>query len=277
LWPSYVRPQATYIIGAKTFTEQYILEALIEERLQAAGLASRRRDGLGSTIIFDALKAGDIDVYVDYSGTLWSTQMKRTETKPREEVLAELREWLAARRIEMLGALGFENAYALAMSRAKAETLGIHSIADLSRVAPRLSIAGDYEFFARPEWTALVSAYGLAFREQRLIQPEFMYQAAAAGEVDVISAYTSEGRIAQYDLLVLDDPKRAIPPYDAILLLAPGRASDEKFVDALKPLIGAIEVKLMREANLRANGKGGNSSPEAIARWMWSEIGKTRK
>src|SRR5882672_3837745 len=102
LWPSYVRPQATYIIGAKTFTEQYILEALIEERLRAAGLASRRRDGLGSTIIFDALKAGDIDLYVDYSGTLWTTQMQRTESKPREEVLAELKEWLAAQRIEML-------------------------------------------------------------------------------------------------------------------------------------------------------------------------------
>ena len=89
--------------------------------------------------------------------------------------------------------------------------------------------------------------------------------------------YTSEGRIAQYDLLVLDDPKRAIPPYDAILLLAPGRAGDEKFVAALTPLIGAIDVKRMREANLRANGQGGDSSPEAIARWMWGEIGKTKK
>ena len=274
LWPSYVRPQATYIIGAKTFTEQYILEALIEERLRASGLASRRRDGLGSTIIFDALKAGDIDLYVDYSGTLWTTQMKRTESKPREEVLAELKEWLAAERIEMLGALGFENAYALAMSRKKAEALGVRSIADLARAAPRLSIAGDYEFFARPEWKALQAAYGLSFRAQRLVQPEFMYQAAANGEVDVISAYTSEGRIAQYDLVVLDDPAHAIPPYDAILLFAPGRVSDDKLVAALAPLVGAIDVKLMREANLRANGQGGDSSPEAIARWLWGEIGQ---
>jgi len=277
LAPGLAQPRAAYIVGAKTFTEQYILEAMIEQRLQALSLPARRRDGLGSTIIFDALAAGDIDVYVDYSGTLWTTQMHRTEAKPREEVLAELRDWLAQRRIDLLGALGFENAYALAMSKKRAEALGIRSIADLARAAPRLSIAGDYEFFARPEWKALVDAYGLAFREQRLIQPEFMYRAAAEGEVDVISAYTSEGRLAQYDLLVLDDPKHAIPPYDAILLLAPGRADDAKLVAALQPLVGAISVELMRAANLRANGQGGESSPEAIARWMWSEIEKTRK
>ena len=225
-------------------------------------------------MIYQALLNGDIDLYVDYSGTLWTTQMKRTESKPREEVLAELKEWLAGQRIEMLGALGFENAYALAMSRKKAEALGIRSIADLARAAPRLSIAGDYEFFARPEWKALQAAYGLSFRAQRLVQPEFMYQAAANGEVDVISAYTSEGRIAQYDLVVLDDPAHAIPPYDAILLFAPGRVSDDKLVAALAPLVGAIDVKLMREANLRANGQGGDSSPEAIARWMWDKIGQ---
>ncbi|HLL27040.1 MAG TPA: ABC transporter permease/substrate-binding protein [Xanthobacteraceae bacterium] len=277
LGPGFAASRATYIVGAKTFTEQYILEALIEERLQAAGLSTRRRDGLGSTIIFDALKAGDIDVYVDYSGTLWTTQMQRTDTKPREEVLAELKTWLVARRIDLLGALGFENAYALAMSRKRAESLGIRSIADLARVAPGLSIAGDYEFFARPEWRALVDAYGLSFRKQMLVQPEFMYPAAAAGEVDVISAYTSEGRLAQFDLVVLDDPKHVIPPYDAILLLAPGRAGDAKFVEALKPLSGAIDVKLMQAANLRANGKGGDSSPEAIARWMWGEIVRSGK
>ena len=277
LWPSLAAPRGTYVIGAKTFTEQYILEALIEERLQAAGLSSRRRDGLGSTIVFDALKAGDIDVYVDYSGTLWTTQMNRTDTRPRGEVLAELRDWLAAKQIELLGPLGFENAYALAMSRKKADALGIRTIADLARAAPRLSIAGDYEFFARPEWTALVAAYGLSFREQRLVQPEFMYPAVAAGEVDVISAYTSEGRIKQYDLVVLDDPKHAIPPYDAILLLAPGRSADKKLVETLTPLIGKIDVKLMQEANLRADGKGAESSPEAIARWMWSKIENAKK
>jgi osmoprotectant transport system permease protein len=157
------------------------------------------------------------------------------------------------------------------MSRAKATTLGIRSIADLGTHAPRLSIAGDYEFFARPEWTKLRDAYGLRFREQRQMQSEFMYAAAAAGEVDVISAYTSDGRIAQHDLLVLDDPKQAVPPYDAILLIAPRRASDTTLLSALRPLVQAIDVGTMREANLRV-AKG--ESPDAVARWLWEKIVK---
>jgi osmoprotectant transport system permease protein len=277
LTPVFARPQATYVVGAKTFTEQYILESLIEQRLRAAGLSARGRDGLGSVVIFDALKAGDVDVYVEYSGTLWANQMKESEPKPRAQVLAEMKAWLSRNyNITLLGDLGFENAYALAMARGRARSLGIKSIADLARSARELSIAGDYEFFARPEWNSIVANYGLSFRERRLIQPEFMYRAAAAGEVDVISAYTSEGRLKQYDLVVLEDPKHAIPPYDAILLVSPKRAHDEKLAAALKPLLGAISVDLMQEANLRADGKGGKSSPEEIARWMWSEIGKKR-
>jgi osmoprotectant transport system permease protein len=278
LAPVLARPSVSYIVGAKSFTEQYILKSLIQQRLGAAGLSSRARDGLGSVVIFDALKANDIDLYVDYSGTLWANQMKMTEPKPRDEVLRELKAWLAKNYgIALLGELGFENAYALAMPRKKAETLGIRTIADLARHAPQLSIAGDYEFFARPEWKSLVANYGLSFRERRNIQPEFMYKAAADGEVDVVAAYTSEGRIKQYDLVVLEDPKQAIPPYDAILLLAPKRANDERLIAALSPLLGAINIDLMREANLRADGNGAKSSPGEIAKWMWTAIEKNAR
>jgi osmoprotectant transport system permease protein len=275
LVPNLARPHATYVIGAKTFTEQYILAALIEQRLAAAGLSATRREGLGSNVIFDALKAGEIDVYVDYSGTLWANQLHRDDVRPREEVLAELKKWLAEHGdISVLGALGFENAYALAMTRRRAAALGIRSIADLAARAPVLSIASDYEFFARPEWAAIKRAYGLAFGRERTMQPEFMYPAVAAGEVDVISAYTSDGRIASYDLVVLDDPKHAIPPYDAVLLVAPKRAGDRALTAALAPLVGAMDVNLMREANLRATGAGG--SPAQAARWLWGEMEKKK-
>jgi osmoprotectant transport system permease protein len=100
-----------------------------------------------------------------------------------------------------------------------------------------------------------------------------MYPAAAAGEVDVVSAYTSDGRIARYDLIVLGDPRQAIPPYDAILLVSPRRAADRALLDALKPLVGAIDVMLMRAANLRASGSGADASPAGVARWLWGEIG----
>jgi osmoprotectant transport system substrate-binding protein/osmoprotectant transport system permease protein len=197
--------------------------------------------------------------------------------RPRAEVLAEVGKWLKERRgITLLGGLGFENAYALAMPRKRAETLGVRSIADLARVARELAIAGDYEFFSRPEWRAIRDAYGLSFRAERTMQPEFMYQAAAAGEVDVISAYTSEGRVAQYDLVILDDPKHALPPYDAVILLAPRDGADRALGEALRPLVDAIDVRLMRDANLRATRGDGDASAEAVARWMWEEI-KTRK
>jgi osmoprotectant transport system permease protein len=271
LTPGFARPQASYAIGAKTFSEQYVLAALIERRLAANGLTAQRRDGLGSAVIFNALRSGDIDVYVDYTGTIWANQMHRSDVKPRAEVRAEVALWLATTHgIRQLGALGFENAYALAMRRTQAERLGIRSIADLARHAGELTIAGDYEFFARPEWKALVTAYGLQFRGERQMQPEFMYTAVASGQVDVVSAYTSDGRVAQYDLVVLDDTKHAIPPYDAILLLSPRRANDMRLIAALTPLINAIPVATMRAANARA--AGGGASADEVARWLEQQI-----
>jgi osmoprotectant transport system substrate-binding protein/osmoprotectant transport system permease protein len=271
LVPNMARTSSSYIVGAKTFTEQYVLSALIAERLRAAGFSASSREGLGSNVIFDALASNDVDVYVDYSGTLWVNQFHQSDTPPREQLLAELKATLEKQNITLFGELGFENAYALVMPKKRAEALGIHSIADLAAHAPTLSIAGDYEFFSRPEWAALKSAYGLAFRTQRTMQPDFMYAAVASGEVDVIAGYTSDGLIAKYDLAVLDDPRHAIPPYDAIVLLAPKRAPDAGLQAALKPLLGRINIEAMRAANLRASGNDAAASPDAVARWLWDK------
>jgi osmoprotectant transport system permease protein len=274
LVPSMARSPSSYIVGAKTFTEQYVLAALLAQRLRAAGLSASSREGLGSNVIFDALASNDIDVYVDYSGTLWANQFHRTEIKPRAELLADLKATLARQNIALLGELGFENAYALVMPRKRAEALGVRSIADLASRAGTMSIAGDYEFFSRPEWAGLQKAYGLTFRAQRQMQPDFMYAAVASGEVDVIAGYTSDGLIAKYDLVVLDDTKHAIPPYDAIVLISPKRAEDQVLRTALMPLLGRIDIATMREANLRASGNDADSSPDAVAKWLWEKIGK---
>ena len=90
----------------------------------------------------------------------------------------------------------------------------------------------------------------------------------------MIAGYTSDGLIAKYDLVVLDDIRHAIPPYDAIVLIAPKRASDQALLKALQPLLGKIDIDAMREANLRAAGGEGASSPDAVARWLWEKIGK---
>ncbi len=271
LTPSLTVSRATYVIGAKTFTEQYVLSALMSQRLEAVGLTSTPREGLGSNVIFEALAKNDIDVYVDYSGTLWANQLKRTGIKPRDELLTELNAALSRWKIMTLGALGFDNAYALVMPRKRAEEFGIRTAADLAARAGSMTIAGDYEFFSRPEWAALRTAYNLNFRQQRQMQPDFMYAAVASGEVDVIAGYTSDGLIAKYDLVVLDDPKRAIPPYDAIVLISPKRADDKALRDALLPLIGKIDIAAMREANLRA---GNGETPSGVAKWLWDKVSR---
>src|ERR1700738_5041438 len=268
LVPSMARSPTNYIVGAKTFAEQYVLSALIAQRLRAAGFSATTREGLGSNVIFDALASGDIDLYVDYSGTLWANQFHHSDIKPREQLLGELKATLAQQNVTPLGELGFENAYALVMPRKPADALGIHSIADLAAHAATMSMASDYEFLSRPEWAGLREAYGLQFRAQRQMQPDFMYAAVASGEVDVIAGYSRDGLIAKYDLVALDDPRHAIPPYDAIVLLAPKNAGDQALRSALHPLLGKIDISAMREANLRAAAGDGASSPDTVARWL---------
>ena len=275
LIPGFAQRPAEYLIGSKTFTEQYVLAALIKQRLEAVGLTAARRPGLGSNVLFDALASGEVDIAVDYSGTLWVNRMQRKDVPQRDQMLAELSQWLAkAHGIRMLGSLGFENAYALAMDRKKSERMNIRSITDLAARASELSVAGDYEIFARPEWAALRAAYGLNFRVQRQMQPEFMYRAAADGEVDVIAAYTSDGQISTYGLAVLADVKHVIPAYDAILLIAPKRAGDDRLMAALNTLLGSIDITTMRAANARASK--GDETPDTVASWLTSETAKKR-
>lgn len=270
--PGVTRGQTTYVIGAKNFSEQYILAALMEDRLARAGASARGSVGLGSAIAFRALEKGDIDVYVDYSGTVWANVMGRGDTPPRAEVLAEMTRWLYRERgVVMFGALGFENAYALAMRRDRAQALGVRTLEDLAAHAPSLRIGGDFEFFVRPEWAALRDGYGLGFAEQRQFQPTFMYQAVVSGEVDVISAFSSDGRIAADDLVVLGDPRQLALPYDAVILVSPRRAEDAVLRRALEPLVGAISIELMRQANLMVDRDADKLTPAAAARWLERE------
>ena len=259
----------TVVIGAKNFSEQYILASAIERRLQSAGYRTERRDNLGSTIAYQALAAGDVDVYVDYGGTLWTNILQRTDIPPPEAMRAQLTAQLRARDgVLVLGPLGFENAYALAMRRARAEALGVRTLDDLTRAAPRLSFGADLEFLSRPEWRSVQSRYSLAFAGQRSYSPTFMYRAVADGSADVITAFSSDGRIAAQDLVTLADPRRALPSYDALLLVSPRCAGDARFTGALRPLIGAIPVERMRQANLMVDRDADKRTPAEAARWL---------
>ncbi len=262
------------VIAAKSFSEQYILAQLIGMQLERSGYEVAYRDGLGSAVVHNAVTTGAVDISVDYTGTLWTNVLKREDNPGREEIYRTLADYeRETTGTLVLGRLGFENAYALAMRQDRARELGIATMDDLARAAPRLTIGGDVEFFRRPEWLAVRDAYGLRFAERKNYTATFMYNALTGGEADVISAYTSDGRIAADGLVVLDDPKGAFPSYDAMVLIAPETAQDARLVAALQPLLGAIDVEAMRQANLMVDREDDKRSPREAAQWLAREIG----
>jgi len=259
--------RAPIVVGAKTFTEQYILAQLLAEQIQRrAGRTARTVESLGSTVAYDALRSGQIDVYVDYTGTLWSTVMRRTGDPPRRAVvLGEVRRFLAEQGISLVAALGFENSYALAIRRDDARRLGARSISQLAAHSSRLRIGGDYELFQRPEWARITRSYGLRFADRRSMDPSLLYEAIRTRQVDVIGAYSSDGRIDSYDLIALADDRQAVPPYDAVILARPGLAAEQpEVVHALARLEGALSPEAMRRLNGAVDQR--RESPRAAAR-----------
>lgn len=267
------RPVVT--VGAKNFAEQFILARLIGHRLEDAGYRVAYREGLGSAVAYAALRQGAIDVYVDYSGTLWASEMKRGPAPARPQLVRAVGEW--TRRtdgIRLLGSLGFENAYAFAMRADNARARGVFTLDDLAAASPSLRLASDLEFLDRPEWAAVRSAYAMRFADERAYNPSFMYRALASGRADVISAFSSDGRIAADRLTVLSDPRAAIPGYDAVLLVGRHHADDARFVGALRPLIDAIPVATMRQANYLVDRDVDKQTPVAAAHWLEQRIAR---
>ncbi len=261
--------RAVFVVGAKNFTEQYILAALISSRLRTEGYPVTERTGLGSRLAFQALAANELSVYVDYTGTVWHDDLHHSSDPPRAPLLRALRAELRRRYgIVLLGPLGYENAYVLAMRRRRAAALGIRTIADLARFAPRFVLGGDLEFFARPVWHDLKRRYGLHFRALRQYEPAFMYHALMSGAVNVIAAFSSDGRIAEDHLVLLKDPLHVIPPYDAVILLSPRAARNPALRRALEPLINHIPIGLMRHANFLVDRRNDKRTPRQAARWL---------
>ncbi|MEM1052096.1 MAG: ABC transporter permease/substrate-binding protein [Pseudomonadota bacterium] len=265
----------TIIIASKQFSEQYILAQLIGSQLEQAGYTVAYRDGLGSAVVHSAVASSNIDISVDYTGTIWTNELGRIDNPGREEMYDTIVDWeRETTGVRVLGRLGFENAYAFAMRADRSAALGITSLEDMAAVAPQLTLGGDPEFFERPEWIAVREAYGLRVGETRNFSPTFMYNALKSGEADAISAYTSDGRIAADKLVVLEDPREALPSYDAMLMLSPRIADDKAIAAALRPLIGAISVEAMREANFAVDREGeGKLTPKEAARELARKIG----
>ena len=219
-------------IGAKPFTEQYVLAELLgasRRRSRRRAASCCRRSARRSR--FDALRRDELDVYVDYSGTIWATIMHREALRRAARRGARARSSALprgrARRPRRLRARLREHA---TRSRCAADDARARGVARISRAraarARSSRIGADYEFLARPEWRALRDALRPALPRGAQHGPLADVRRAAAGQVDVISAFSTDGRIDAERLAVLEDDRGVIPPYDAILLASPRLARE---------------------------------------------------
>jgi osmoprotectant transport system permease protein len=251
----------TIVVGSKNFMESRLLGELFAQLIEArTKLTVKRRLGLaGTQVCFEALKTGGIDLYPEYTGTGLVTLLGEPPMSDRASVLNRVRaEFLHRWNIWWLAPLGFDNSYALALRRDRAQALKLRTISDLVRIAPTLTAGFGYEFIQRPDGLpGLQQKYGLQFRSVVGMQQTLKYQATANGDVDVLDVYTTDGRLSVYDFLVLEDDQHFFPPYDATALVR-GETLERypELASVLSLLTNALTPERMRIWNLRVQDEG---------------------
>ncbi|MFN2567239.1 MAG: glycine betaine ABC transporter substrate-binding protein [Gemmatimonadaceae bacterium] len=248
------------VVASKPFGESYLLAELFAQLLEARGVPVERRPGLGATeVAFGALRAGAIDVYPEYTGTgLLVILRERPQSDPLAVFATVQRAFDERFGVRWLPPLGFENTYAIAVRRETARRFGLRTLSDLAGVAPRLTAGLTPDFIGRPDGLpGLRRAYGMRFGDVRPLAQALKYRALASGGVDVVDGYSTDGLIARYDLVVLEDDRRFFPPYEAAALVgARLRREDPVAIAALSELSGRIDVRTMRELNARVEVRG---------------------
>jgi osmoprotectant transport system permease protein len=245
--------EETLRIGSKRFTESYVLGEVLLAAVKGK-VPAEHRQGLGNTgIVFAALKAGSIDVYPEYAGTV-AREILRLEGNPS---IADMHRALASQGIGAAVPLGFNNGYALAMRDSEALRLNVRSISDLAR-HPALRLGLSQEFIGRADgWPGLSQAYGLAALHPTGLDHGIAYEAIAGGKIDLMDIYSTDAKIERFGLRVLDDDKLYFPRYDALLLYRldlPQRLPEAW--RAISALEGRIDQPLMIRMNAAAELEG---------------------
>jgi osmoprotectant transport system permease protein len=245
----------TLRVGSKRFTESYILaEIAIATARRAGGTTLVHEQGLGGTaLVFRALEEGSIDLYPEYTGTIAEAILHT----PGRTDLASLRRALAPRGVAVSEPLGFDNTYGLAVSAKFAAARHLTTISALA-AAGDLKLGLSPEFLGRSDgFRALAAAYGISTAHVEALDHGLAYQALVKGAIDVTDIYSTDAKIARYDLRVLDDDRHFFPSYQAVFLYrddAPRRAPAA--MRAIATLAGAIDDKTMIDLNARAELEG---------------------
>jgi osmoprotectant transport system substrate-binding protein len=251
----------TIVVGSKNFTEQIVLAELFAQQIEAhSALHVDRRLNLGGTLIcHNALVAGKIDLYPEYTGTALTAVLNDPLQKDPAEVLRQVRdEYLKRFQVEVLPPLGFNNTFAMVVRGEDAENLHLRKISDVAQYAPKWRAGFGYEFMERPDgYRGWAAAYGLQFAgEPHILDLGLLYRALADKQVDLVAGNSTDGTIESLHMVVLEDDRHYFPPYEAVPLVR--RASLESHPevrDAIAALGGKISVDEMRSMNFAVDGQ----------------------
>jgi glycine betaine/choline ABC-type transport system substrate-binding protein len=255
LWSamSYARSDRAIVVGSKNFTEQVILGEIVAQAIEAEGVRVARRLNLGGTFVCDrGLRAGDLDVYVEYTGTAVSAVFHETVPNDSRRAFERARQLYAQAGLTALSPLGFNNTFTILVRSRDARELGLQTIEDLRSVAGRWTAGFGYEFLQRNDgFPGLVKAYGLVFAAQpRAMDLSLIYRALAEGQVDVIAGDATSALIDALDLTPLRDVRQYFPPYDAVPVVRTGALLQTPAIGrALTRLAGRISDGDMRALN----------------------------
>ncbi|HEY3119595.1 MAG TPA: glycine betaine ABC transporter substrate-binding protein, partial [Vicinamibacteria bacterium] len=255
-------------VGSKNFTEQVVLGEVLAALLEDRGLAVDRHLNLGGTqLCHEAVRAGQLDVYVEYTGTALKDILKRPASSDPRAVLQEVREAYAGLGLRVGEPLGFNNSYALVMRKEDAAQRGIRRISDLAPHAATLRVGLFGEFLEREDgMPGLLRTYGFRFAlPPREMDLGLIYQALAAKQVDLVVGSATDGLIAAYDFTILEDDRHYFPPYDAVPVVHEASFAEHPGLDAaLAALAGRIDEAAMRRMNLAVDGE--HRRPSDVAR-----------
>ena len=249
------------VIGAKNFTEQVVLGELLAQEIEAKShLKVERRFYLaGSYICQQALVAGRIDAYVEYTGTALTAILKQPVDRDPDSVLHTVRSLYSSRyHVTVAGPLGFENTFAMVIRGDDARSLKLKTLSQAAPDTPQWRLGVGYEFEQRPDGLpGLSAAYGLRFAgKPRTMDLGLLYRALNAHQVDMIAANSTDGPIQAFGLVALEDDKHYFPPYQAVpLVREEALARWPQIQVALKALAGKVTADEMRAMNEAIDGR----------------------
>jgi glycine betaine/choline ABC-type transport system substrate-binding protein len=260
------------VVGSKNLTEQVILGEMLAQLLEARKVSVERRLNLGGTFICHrALLAGDLDVYVEYTGTALTAILKEKVMHDAGAVYRRVREvYEKDLGLAWTEPLGFDNTFAIAMRPEKANELGIRTISDLKQHEKTLRAGMGHEFLEREDgFRGFLLAYDLDFAAPpRGIELGLIYQALMEGEVDFVVGSATDGLIEKFGLTVLEDDRAYFPPYDAAAVYRPSTAERvPALADVLRLLEGALNEATMRRLNREVDDEG-RPAAEVVASFL---------